>query len=60
MESLLRAGRLEVVVTGQTMFKNSVDTLKEFDWLAIVFDEVHNYKNPKTKLCGNSPQHVVY
>eukprot|EP00903_Cladosiphon_okamuranus_P013898 g12926.t1 len=48
-ETLLDAGQLEVVVVGQAMFRNSVDTLSKFDWLVVVFDEVHDFKNPKSK-----------
>ncbi|CBJ28871.1 conserved unknown protein [Ectocarpus siliculosus] len=48
VESRLKAGLLEVVVVGETMFANSIETLSEFDWLTAVFDEFHHYKNPYT------------
>lgn len=53
VEAQLDAGRLEVVIVGETMFTNSIDTLAKFDWLAVVFDEVHHFKNPATKKCGD-------
>ncbi|CAN0349242.1 unnamed protein product, partial [Scytosiphon promiscuus] len=44
----LANGRLEVVVIGDKLFERSIDTLAGFQWLVVVFDEVHLYKNPKT------------
>lgn len=35
------------------MFRRSVDTLDKLDWLAVVFDEVHHFKNPNSLLCGD-------
>ena len=55
VEGQLEAGRLEVVIVGETMFANCVETLAKFEWLAVVFDEVHSFKNPATIKCVRWP-----
>ncbi|CAM9156448.1 unnamed protein product, partial [Laminaria digitata] len=46
--SKLDRGLLEVVCVGYTLFTNNQDTLAKYNWLLVVFDEVHSFKNPKT------------
>lgn len=45
----LNSRRLEVVCVGYDLFTSRVDTLAGYDWLMVVFDEVHMLKNPKSK-----------
>lgn len=45
----LDAGLLEVVCMSYDLFVNNADTIATYEWLLVVFDEVHLLKNPTSK-----------
>lgn len=45
----LSSGRLEVVTVGYDLFTSHKNSIAEYEWLVVVFDEVHMLKNPKSK-----------
>lgn len=53
----LDAGLLEVVCVGYGLFTRNQDTLAKYNWLLVVFDEVHLLKSPTSQRCGTMQQH---
>ena len=49
VEARLDAGSLEVVCIGYDLFTSNRDSLAKFEWLLVVFDEMHVLKNPKSQ-----------
>ena len=47
---LARAGKLEVVLTTFETARESVDELNRVRWDAVIVDEVHKIKEPRSKV----------
>ena len=52
-EALVKAktGEAEVVICSHGMLRENVGDLNRIKWSAVVFDEIHQMKNPKSALC---------
>ncbi|KAF2168470.1 hypothetical protein M409DRAFT_65439 [Zasmidium cellare ATCC 36951] len=49
--SAAEKGRLEVMITTYTTYKNNQDTINDIDWDCVVADECHTFKERKSETC---------
>eukprot|EP01129_Flabellula_baltica_P009493 TRINITY_DN3886_c0_g1_i2.p1 TRINITY_DN3886_c0_g1~~TRINITY_DN3886_c0_g1_i2.p1 ORF type:complete len:1005 (+),score=232.62 TRINITY_DN3886_c0_g1_i2:1-3015(+) len=46
----MRKGKFDIIITSYETLRNDILDLRKFDWLCVVFDEVHKIKGKKAKI----------